>query len=62
MALSAAACVMQVLTRLGFEESSVKKTVLAQTRVLCFFYWTTYCILKAAKPKFQRMEPLPTDA
>ena len=50
----------QVLSRLGFEDSSVEKTVLAQARVLCFFYWTTYCILKAAKPKFQRMDALTT--
>ena len=47
-----------MLRRLGFEDSSVGKTVAAQARVLAFFYWTTYCILKAAKPRFQHMEPL----
>jgi hypothetical protein len=49
---------MQVLTRLGFGDSSVAKTVQAQARVLAFFYWSTYCILKATKPRFQHMEPL----
>ena len=50
---------LQVLTRLGFKDSSVGKTARAQARVLAFNYWLTYCILKAKKPAFQRMEPLP---
>ena len=48
----------QVLQRLGFEESSVGKTVRAQARILLFNYWATYCILKAKKPNFQPMEPV----
>ncbi len=48
----------QVLQRLGFEDSSVSKTVRAQTRILLFNYWVTYCILKARKPNFQPMEPI----
>ena len=51
-------CIMQVLTRLGFQDSSVAKTAQAQARVLIFNYWATYCILKANKPKFQKMEPV----
>lgn len=53
-------CVMgeQVLQRLGFEGSTVTKTMKAQTRILLFNYWITYCILKARKPKFQPMEPV----
>ncbi|CAL8467764.1 g7302 [Coccomyxa elongata] len=49
----------QVLQRLGFSDSSVAKTARAQARVLAFNYWLTYCILKAKKPAFQRMEPAP---
>lgn len=49
---------MQVLQRLGFEDSTVSKTVQSQTRILLFNYWVTYCILKARKPKFQPMEPV----
>ncbi|BDA42587.1 Protein white [Coccomyxa sp. Obi] len=49
----------QVLQRLGFSDSSVAKTARAQARVLAFNYWLTYCILKAKKPAFQRMEPVP---
>jgi len=48
----------QVIQRLGFEDSSVAKTARAQARVLAFNYWLTYCILKAKKPSFQRMEPV----
>ena len=48
----------QVLQRLGFEQSTVSKTMRAQTRILLFNYWATYCILKAKKPNFQPMEPV----
>ena len=49
---------VQVLQRLGFKDSSVSKTARAQTRILLFNYWVTYCILKARKPSFQPMEPV----
>ena len=48
----------QVLQRLAFEESTVTNTLKAQTRILLFNYWVTYCILKAKKPKFQPMQPI----
>ena len=48
----------QVLQRLGFQQSTVSKTLRAQTRILLFNYWATYCILKAKKPNFQPMEPV----
>lgn len=47
----------QVLHRLGFDQSSVPKTLKAQTRLLLFNYWATYCILKARRPKFVALEP-----
>lgn len=51
---------MQVLHRLGFDKSSVAKSLKAQTRVLLFNYWATYCILKARRPKFVVLQnPLP---
>ncbi|KAK9909937.1 hypothetical protein WJX75_009739 [Coccomyxa subellipsoidea] len=49
----------QMLARLGFKNSSVGKTARAQARVLAFNSWLTYCVLKAKKPAFQRMEPVP---
>ncbi len=58
-ALSVNTCMLvQVLQRLGFEDSTVSKTARAQTRILLFNYWVTYCILKARKPSFQPMEPV----
>lgn len=50
----------QVLNRLGFENSTVRKTVASQTRVLLFYYWVTYCVLRAKKPQFQPMESVVT--
>ncbi|KAK9828034.1 hypothetical protein WJX81_003580 [Elliptochloris bilobata] len=47
----------QVLRRLGFEGTSVAKTANSQARVILFNYWVTYCILKARKPRFARLEP-----
>ena len=49
---------VQVLQRLGFKDSNFSKTARAQTRILLFNYWVTYCILKARKPSFQPMEPV----
>ncbi len=52
--------VVQVLQRLGFEESTIGKTVGSQAHVLAFFYWLTFCVLRANKPQFQPMESIVT--
>lgn len=50
-----------MLDRLSFGNSSVKKSALGLTRVMLFNYWLTYSVLKAKKPKFERMRA-PTSA
>lgn len=46
---------LQALERLTFQRLSVRATCLGQARVLAFFYWFTYTILRSAKPRFQPM-------
>lgn len=45
----------QVLDRLSFAGSTVQGAAKGLTRVMLFNYWLTYCVLKAKRPKFQRM-------
>lgn len=45
----------EVLDRLSFGNSSVSKSARGLTRVMLFNYWLTYSVLKAKRPKFQRM-------
>ena len=52
---------VQVLDRLSFGNSSVRRCAQGLTRVMLFNYWLTYSILKAKKPKFERMRA-PTSA
>ena len=33
------------------------KCLIAQTRILAFFYWSTFCILRARKNTFMRIRP-----
>ena len=47
----------QVLKRMGYGKSTVRKSLLGQGRVLLFNYWLTYCVLKAKKPRFQPLLP-----
>ncbi|CAN6478097.1 unnamed protein product [Victoria cruziana] len=49
----------QVLERLSFGGSHIPQTVLAQGRILMFWYWTTYVLLHKNKPKYQQLEPPP---
>ena len=48
---------LQVLSWLSFDKSSVPKCLIAQTRILAFFYWSTFCILRARKNTFMRIRP-----
>ncbi|KAL3501851.1 hypothetical protein ACH5RR_036300 [Cinchona calisaya] len=51
----------QALERFSFGGSSIKETVVAQSRILLFWYYTTYLLLKRNKPKYQQLEQPPTD-
>jgi hypothetical protein len=44
-----------VLEWLGFERSSVLRKLGHEARILLFYYWLCYNILKAGKPRFQEM-------
>ncbi|KAK1302607.1 ABC transporter G family member 7 [Acorus calamus] len=49
----------QALERLSFGGSRIRDTVVAQGRILMFWYWTTYLLLQRNKPKYQQLEPPP---
>lgn len=49
----------QVLERLSFSGSSVGDALVQEGRILLFWYWMTYALLKMKKPKYQPLE-LPT--
>ncbi|GAV74273.1 ABC_tran domain-containing protein/ABC2_membrane domain-containing protein [Cephalotus follicularis] len=46
----------QALERLSFGGSRISDTVIAQSRVLLFWYCTTYLLLEKRKPRYQRLE------
>lgn len=45
----------QVLERNGFK-GTVGESLVGQGRILCFYWWLTYCILRSQKPRMQKME------
>lgn len=51
-----------VLNWLSFGHTSIPKTLGSEARILAFYYWLTYCILRAGKPKFQPVEEPPAAA
>lgn len=51
----------QVLERLSFGGTGIRDTVMAQSRILLFWYCTTYLLLEKNKPKYQRLVPAPLD-
>ncbi|XP_057961820.1 ABC transporter G family member 7 [Malania oleifera] len=46
----------QALERLSFGGSRIRDTVIAQSRILLFWYCTTYFLLEKNKPKYQQLE------
>ncbi|KAK2635346.1 hypothetical protein Ddye_030138 [Dipteronia dyeriana] len=46
----------QALERLSFGGCRIRDTVMAQSRILLFWYCTTYLLLKKNKPKYQQLE------
>ncbi|KAA8529081.1 hypothetical protein F0562_033431 [Nyssa sinensis] len=51
----------QALQWLSFGGSQIRDTVVAQSRILLFWYCTTYLLLEKNKPKYQPLEPPPLD-
>ncbi|GAB2226646.1 hypothetical protein Drorol1_Dr00022461 [Drosera rotundifolia] len=51
----------QALERLSFGGSQIKETVIAQSRILLFWYCATYLLLEKNKPRYQTFEALPLD-
>nr|XP_043623654.1 ABC transporter G family member 7 isoform X2 [Erigeron canadensis] len=51
----------QALERLSFGGSNISETVMAQSRILAFWYFTTYLLLEKNKPKYQPLEQPPVD-
>ncbi|XP_058091563.1 ABC transporter G family member 7 [Magnolia sinica] len=49
----------QALERLSFGGSRIRETMIAQGRILLFWYWNTYLLLEKNKPKYQQLEPPP---
>ncbi|XP_008811977.2 ABC transporter G family member 7 [Phoenix dactylifera] len=47
----------QALDRLSFGNSRIRDTIIAQGRILMFWYWTTYLLLKKNRPKYQQLLP-----
>ncbi|KAG9450127.1 hypothetical protein H6P81_010092 [Aristolochia fimbriata] len=47
----------QVLDRLSFGGSRIRESLLAQGRILLFWYGTTFLLLKNNKPKYMQLEP-----
>ncbi|KAG4398027.1 hypothetical protein AAZX31_10G251600 [Glycine max] len=46
----------QALERISFGKSRIRDTVIAQNRILLFWYCTTYLLLEKNKPKYQQLE------
>lgn len=47
--------ILQALERLSFEGSRIRETIAAQSRILMFWYCTTYLLLEKNKPKYQKL-------
>jgi hypothetical protein len=53
--------ILQALDQLSFRGSCIREKVIAQSRILLFWYSTTYLFLEKNKPKYQQLEPPPLD-
>ncbi|RXH79222.1 hypothetical protein DVH24_040369 [Malus domestica] len=51
----------QALERISFGGSHIRETLVAQSRILLFWYSTTYLLLQKNKPKYQLLEAAPLD-
>jgi len=46
-----------VLQRLAFQGDSVGATVMNQGRIMLFYWWITYCVLRAKKQRYVQLRP-----
>nr|GMD18471.1 ABC transporter G family member 7 isoform X2 [Ipomoea batatas] len=51
----------QQLERLSFGGSRIRDTISAQSKIILFWYCTTFLLLEKNKPKYQQLEPPPLD-
>ncbi|KAL7604743.1 hypothetical protein Lser_V15G15029 [Lactuca serriola] len=49
----------QALEKLSFGGRTISETMMAQSRIVLVWYFTTYLLLEKNKPKYQRLEPPP---
>lgn len=49
----------QALEKLSFGGRTISETMMAQSRIVLFWYFTTYLLLEKNKSKYQRLEPPP---
>lgn len=47
----------QALERMSFGKSTIKEALIQEGRILLFWYWMSYVLLKRNKPKFQKLAP-----
>lgn len=47
----------EVLSRLAFQNDDVKGTLINQGKISMFYWWATFCILQAKKPKYLALLP-----
>lgn len=52
---------LQALERISFGGSHIRDTMIAQSRILLFWYCFTYLLLQKNKPKYQQLEAAPLD-
>lgn len=52
---------MQALERISFGDNHIKETVVAQSRILTFWYCATYLLMEKNKPKYQQLEAAPLE-
>ncbi|KAL6189999.1 hypothetical protein ACLB2K_036400 [Fragaria x ananassa] len=51
----------QALERISFGGTHVRETVIAQSRILLFWYCTTYLLMEKNKPKYQQLVAAPLE-
>lgn len=53
--------ILQALERISFGGTHVRETVIAQSRILLFWYCTTYLLMEKNKPKYQQLVAAPLE-
>lgn len=53
--------ILQALERISFGGTHIRETVVAQSRILLFWYCTTYLLMEKNKPKYQQLVAAPLE-